>query len=124
MGILKYRNKRTERAGHSFASKAEALLFDYLKIKEMNGEIKDLRAQISVYLTKARIQYKPDFEYFDIQKSEMVWAEMKGFETPSWRIKKKLWPYYGPGTLLIYGCSNGRIFFSEEIRHKGAFSET
>jgi hypothetical protein len=38
----------------------------------------------------------------DLKSGEFVWAEAKGFETDPWKIKRKLWQYYGPGKLEIY----------------------
>lgn len=96
----KYRNKKVELAGYSFASKAESDLFLHLKSMEQAGEITELKCQQTVYLSRARIIYKPDFSYFRDGVKE--YAEYKGFETSDWRIKRKLWMFYGPGVLYIY----------------------
>jgi predicted nuclease of restriction endonuclease-like RecB superfamily len=96
----KYKNKRTELAGYSFASKGESGLFLFLKAMEQGGEISELRTQETVYLSRARIIYKPDFSF--LKDGIKEYAEYKGFETPEWRIKRRLWMSYGPGTLYIY----------------------
>lgn len=102
--------KKVEHAGYSFASKAEASLFDYLSLRQKAGEISDLKTQPSVYMTKARILYKPDFSF--VENGKTVYAEMKGFETPVWRIKRRLWlSGYGPAKLQVFypGIRNSEI---------------
>lgn len=101
----KYSNVRTSGS----ASKAEAALHEYLAWREKAGEIRNLKPQQSVYLTNARIQYITDFGYevlvtLDNRTQDWVpeWAEFKGLETPVWRIKRRLWMYYGPGPLVVY----------------------
>lgn len=110
----KFGNKRVSHAGYSFASKLEAEVFDLLKLREKAGEIRDVKCQVQVYLTDAKIVYKPDFKFFNIGKDRDEWGEAKGLETPEWRIKRKLWLHYGPGPLLVYK-RNGTIFLAEEI---------
>lgn len=93
---------RVSVAGRSFASKFEAEIFQMLSLMEAAGEVKDLRCQDHVFLTEARIEYIPDFRVFDNKLSQLVWHEAKGFETDVFRLKKKLWKFYGPGRLIIY----------------------
>lgn len=111
----KYRNKRVSHAGYSFASKLEARLFDFLKFREMEGSISDIQNQDHVYLTDARICYIPDFKFYCLITNSWAWAEAKGFETDTWKIKKKLWKYYGPGRLEIYKGSEKKLMLHEEI---------
>lgn len=110
----KFGNKKTQRDGRSFASKLEAELYDLLRLRELAGEIQFLKCQVQVHLTDARIIYKPDFSYLNLVKNRNEWAEGKGFETPEWRIKRRLWMHYGPGPLLVYKKS-GTLFLAEEI---------
>jgi len=113
----KYGNQKVTRisdhAGYSFASKAEAELFDMLKAQQDSGEISDLACQVCVYLTESRILYKPDFAF--TENGQTIHAEMKGFETDTWRIKRRLWKNYGPGPLRVYKKANGMIYLAEEI---------
>lgn len=88
--------------GRSFGSALEARLFDYLVVLENIGDIRDIQQQDHIYLTRANILYIADYKVFDINRGEAVWYEAKGFETPEWRIKRKLWLHYGPGILHIY----------------------
>lgn len=96
----KYQSKRVKEAGYSFQSQLERDLFQHLSLLEKAGEIEGLKCQASVYLTEARILYKPDFEF--TENGITVWAEAKGIETDVWRIKRRLWMHYGPGKLMIY----------------------
>lgn len=103
----KYGNVKVEHAGRSFASKGESRLYDELVSMERAGVIKDIKQQDSVYLTDARILYKPDYRYLNTTTNALEWAEYKGFETPEWRIKRRLWRYYGPGPLHVYIAGRG-----------------
>lgn len=101
----------------NFASKLEAAVYEFLHLRELAGEIKGLRTQVEIKLTKAEIIYKPDFAF--IENGEAVYAEAKGFKTPSWNIKKRLWAHYGPGPLYIYEGNYRRPKLSEIIHPKG-----
>lgn len=104
-------------AGRSFGSQLEAGLFDWLKASEQAGEIRDIQQQVHVYLTEARILYIPDFSAFDTSLGETVYLEAKGFETPEWRIKRRLWlAGYGPGVLRVFKGSGTRLRMYEELR--------
>lgn len=98
--------------GIKFPSKAESLL--YLLLKE-RGII--FQCQPKVYLTRAKILFKPDFS----EITRAVYYEMKGVETPSWRIKRRLWMYYGPGKLEVYKMKNGKPYLFETITPCEAF---
>ena len=114
-GIMysKYRAKKIEYGHHSFASQFEAAVYQWLQLREKNKEISELRCQETIYLTKARIIYKPDFSF--IENSEKRFVEAKGFETPEWRIKRRLWGSYGPGPLEIYKGSAKSFVLHETI---------
>lgn len=116
MKKTKFNSTRINFQGYSFASKGEAACYQLLKKKEALGELIVLRTQVQVYLTKAKILYKPDFECKDPDTDEIFYVEYKGCETPTWRIKRKLWKYYGPGRLLIYkGNYKSHIDIAEEL---------
>lgn len=115
----KYGRKKVDHAGYRFDSKLEAALFDQLKLRERAGEIKDIQAQDTIYLTAARIMYKPDFKYFDLASGEFEWAEAKGLETSDYRIKRRLWMHYGPGKLHVFKGAHSRLIHSETIIPKG-----
>lgn len=112
----KYRNEKAIRPGGlSFASKLEAGLYDYLRLCEMNEEIKIEEIQSSVKLTKAQIRCIPDFRIWDNELKCQVWCEAKGFETERWIIIKRLWEFYGPGPLRIFKGTHKSIYLDEVI---------
>lgn len=111
----KYGNKRTEHAGYSFASKAEAALYDLLRLREKAGEIKDIRNQVHVRLTAAAVTYVPDFAFWDIKENTYKYAEYKGFETDVFKIKLRLWRFYGPGPIEIWRGHYAKIFLAETV---------
>lgn len=115
----KYGANRTEHAGYSFASKLEAARFAELEFLRLAGEVLEIKVQPQVRLSDAQIIYKPDFlvTYADGSK---IYEEVKGFETPEWRIKRRLWMAYGPGVLRIYKGSGTRLFLHEEIKGGGS----
>lgn len=90
-----------QRTGN-FSSKLESAVHDILVLRERAGEITDIKCQVQVELSAAKIIYKPDFSYVDIQTGVTRYAEAKGFVTPEFNLKKRLWKAYGPGPLEIY----------------------
>lgn len=98
----KYGAKKVERAGMWFDSKFEASVYDILVWRQKAGEITELKCQDEVSLTRAGIIYKPDFRYNDMGLGRTVWAEAKGYESPVWPLKLRLWGHYGPGRLEIW----------------------
>lgn len=96
----KYRNVPTMRGDRRFPSKAEANRYDQLKLLEKNGEVRNLKLQVSYPLKvngKLVCRYRADFVYEErIHKGDgsVIWREVvedkKGFMTPAYRIKKNL----------------------------------
>ena len=109
----KYSAKRTVFDGLLFDSKMEAEYYKLLLILERAKELKILELQPKVYLTKANILYKPDF--LIEQNNEQIWIDVKGFHTPVFKLKKKLWKYYGPGKLQLIDKTRNGFEVSEEI---------
>jgi hypothetical protein len=103
----KYKAQRIKtRDGHSFASKLEGSLYEQLLLRVKAGELKNLKCQVQVRLTDAAIILKPDFSAEDAKTGQTIYIEAKGYETPEWRIKVRLWEYYGPGPLEIWKGSH------------------
>lgn len=116
----KFGNKKVEHAGRWFDSKLEKSLFDLLSLRERGGEIRDLAHHAgTVFLSDARVQYRPDFRFINCETGETEYAESKGFETSDWRIKRRLWLSYGPGKLHIYKGAAGRLVLAETLSPKG-----
>jgi hypothetical protein len=95
-----FRQKFNSKKSGGFASKLEHAVYNLLSLREKAGEISNLKCQGHVELTEAKIVYRPDFTF--VENGKMTYAEAKGFETAIWRLKKRLWKSYGPGTLYIY----------------------
>lgn len=104
--------------GYSFASKLEAATYKKLKEDERSGLITLEQVQAEVRLTDAGILYKPDFLITDHAINAPVWCEAKGYETPEWRLKLRLWEYYGPGILRIYRGTWQYVSLHKEVRPK------
>lgn len=111
----KYKNQRVSTPGFSFASKFESAVYDMLYLLKLAGEIKTIQCQDVVYLTLARVIYKPDFKCTRPDGS-VFWVEAKGFETAEWRIKRRLWMHYGPGDLHIYMGKHAKPILKEIIQ--------
>lgn len=93
--VRKYRNKPTTFAGIQFDSKREASRYQALRLLERNGEVRNIRRQVTYNLVvegKLVCKYRADFVYEELRKG--VWAEVvedvKGYRTPMYRLKKKL----------------------------------
>ena len=100
---FKFKNQRsTCELGHSHRSQLEASVCQILQLREKAGELKIVQVEDHVYLSKARIGYIPDFKCQYTSTSEYFWVEAKGFANDRWPIKKKLWKFYGPGSLEIW----------------------
>lgn len=98
----KYGATRVQASGYSFASKLEAAVHQILLLRERAGEIQILGVQKQVRLTEAGIIYKPDFEFVNLETGIHYYCEAKGFETPEWKLKLKLYRFYGPRPLEIW----------------------
>lgn len=112
----KYGNTKIHVAGHWFDSKLEAALYHRLALEERGGRIRDLKSQPgTIFLGPARTQYRPDFSYTNCATEKTEWAEAKGFKTPAWRIKLKLWRTVGPGPLSIWEGSAAHLKLVEIV---------
>lgn len=113
-GRSKYGNKKVEHAGRSFASKLEASGFDMIQNRK---DIKLRRQQAHIKLSKADILYIADFECDDLTSNiqdALRYIETKGFETPEWKLKKRLYRIYGKWPLEIW-IRKGKGIFLDEI---------
>lgn len=103
----------------NFASKLEeAVYLTQVWPLEKAGEI-TAQCQAHVYLTDARILYIPDFKCTVLKTGEEYFVEAKGFPSDRWPTIKKLWKYYGPGVLHIWGGRYTRPTHLETIIPKG-----
>ena len=95
--MSKYGAIKTTVDGIKFDSKAEARHYQTLKCLERAGEISDLELQPKFDFTipgfnkdKKIFTYKADFSYYKKGESLPTIEDVKGFETPVFRLKKKL----------------------------------
>jgi hypothetical protein len=97
--MTKYRNRKTEFAGLTFDSAAEARRYGELVILERVGKIEKLQRQVPIVLVpgaklhgaaRARpaIRLVVDFAY--VESGAQVFEDTKGFETPASLIKRHL----------------------------------
>lgn len=99
----KYGATKVEANGLTFSSKLEESVYQIILLREKAGEIKLSQCQHKIYLTEARIGYVADFYCEDLPSGIPFWIEAKGFITERWGIVKKLYKFYGPGKLEIWG---------------------
>ena len=101
MTYNKYNRKRVQdNDGYWYDSIAERdYAVDVLLPLQQSGHISDLTRQEMIKLSAANIGYKPDFSY--TENGRRVYVDVKGFETPEFRLKARLWRAYGPGPLRI-----------------------
>jgi hypothetical protein len=93
----KYRARRTEVDGITFASKKEAKRYSELKLLERAGEIQNLELQPRFELQASGGAplgaYVADFRFYERRQHVNVFHEVvedvKGFKTPLYRWKKK-----------------------------------
>lgn len=89
----KYGAVRTEVDGITFASKKEARRYSELKLLERSGDISELSLQPRFPLTVGRHRictYVGDFTYRDRGTGVVVVEDAKGFKTPEYKLKAKL----------------------------------
>lgn len=87
----KYRNRKTEVDGITFASKAEARRYGELKLLEKAGEIENLILQPRYRLRVEGANvgtYVGDFFY--LEDGRPVVEDVKGVETAVFRLKAKM----------------------------------
>lgn len=114
----KYGASKVSLDGYSFHSKLEAATYQLLKLRVAAGEIASIQCQDQVYLTEARVRYIADFKC-TLPDGSFLWVESKGFAAARWPDLKKLWRFYGPGTLEIWGGNYDRPTLLEIIKSKG-----
>lgn len=118
----KYGAVKQELDGHSFQSKLEAAVYSLLKLRLRGGEIISIQVQDTIPLSLAKIAYIADFKC-EKQDGSYIWVEAKGVDTPSWRLKRRLWKSYGPGPLEIWKGSHVKPFLFEVLQGRNEKEE-
>jgi hypothetical protein len=102
--VSKYRNKPTKLNGYNFDSVAEAGRYADLCLLVFERSISALEVHPVFELQPAfvdstgkrqrAIKYEADFAY--TENGKIIVEDVKGFETQTWRIKKRLFLYKYP----------------------------
>lgn len=100
MNWHKYGAKKTTVDGIEFSSRKEANRYSELKLLQKAKKIRGLELQpkfqllasfTDFYGTKHReIAYVADFKYWDIENNVSVVEDVKGMQTPVYKLKKKM----------------------------------
>lgn len=100
MSAHKYSAKRTvsARTGRSYPSKAECQRAEELHLLERGHAISELQEQPKVSLV-AGITWRLDFAY--LEQGQRFYEDVKGYETPDFKLKCRLWAAFGPAPLRI-----------------------
>lgn len=93
--MTKYGNRKTEKDGMIFDSKAEAAYYEQLKLRKYAGEIGEIRLQpcYPIVVNGTLIaKYYADFAYEDFTTQETFVDDVKSAPTRTavYRLKKKL----------------------------------
>lgn len=88
--------------GIVFASKREMRVYQDLKLLKRAKKIKDFELQpVFILIPKPnQIKYIGDFKVINLDGSEEIW-DVKGYETPEFKIKKKLLKHHFPTVNLV-----------------------
>lgn len=113
IGRNKYGAQPATLDGRRFASTAERDYAAELHLRQRAGEIADLREQHQVALTDARIAYRPDFSF--LERGRRIFVDVKGVETPRFKVIAALWSVYGPGPLRIVKRQRRAFVIAREI---------
>lgn len=112
-------NKYKAKSADGFPSQLEKSVYELLLLREKAKEIRDIKRQVRVELTRAAIAVKIDFSFTEVATGRTIYCEAKGVETERWRIIKKIWAFYGPAPLEVFKGTHGRPQLIETVRSKG-----
>jgi hypothetical protein len=110
----RFQNKYNAKRSNGFASKLENAVYNLLKVRELSGEIKDIKCQQTVVLAEI-VRWKIDFSYIDCKTEKLVYAEAKGVSDKVFLMKLKLYKHKPPARLEIYKGNYKRPFLAEVI---------
>ena len=90
----KYKAQQTTLDGITFASKAEARYYAQLKRREKAGEVGGVECQRPFMILGPKGElittYKADFAFWDFKEDRFRVIDVKGVETPVFRLKRKM----------------------------------
>lgn len=112
------RNKYKAIRTRGFGSKLEAAGYDLLKLRELAGEIKNIKCQQAVTLLEKngqKIRWKIDFSFELCADGSLEYAEIKGVETADYKLKLKIYKMDPPAPLTIYKGTYRKLFIAERV---------
>ena len=116
----KFGATRVKTPGQTFDSKLEHAVYQILLLRERAGEIRNIRSQVTLRLTEAKIGYRCDFTFEDCVTGATVACEAKGdYPNSIWDLKKRLYKFYGPFKLEIWKGSHTTPQLVEVITPSG-----
>lgn len=116
--LSKYKAVKVKINGITFDSKAERSYYlELLKLQKLKL-IQSFELQPTIKLTLSEILYKPDFKVVH-KDGKIEYVDVKGFQTPVFKLKKKLWKNYGAGTLVLVELKGIRFVEIERIETTG-----
>lgn len=113
----KYRAKKVTYDGITFDSMQEGDFYLYLKKMEGYKYLEVLGCHTKIYLTKAKILFKPDFKIKNLKnKGAVEYWEYKGRELALWRLKRRLWKHYMNADLQVWKQRSGNFYLHEIVK--------
>lgn len=104
----KYGNRKTVFDGITFDSAMEARRYGVLKMLSLAGDITNLRLQPSYDIEAHGVKicaYRADFAYRDCITGEEITEDVKGVETPEFKLKRKLFEAQYGRKIKLTGAS-------------------
>jgi hypothetical protein len=89
----KYKARKVTAFGRTFHSKKEAKRYGALLILQKDGTVGPIECQPRFRLEVNGVHiadYVADFRYRDLQTGEVIVEDVKGYETPEFKLKKRL----------------------------------
>ncbi len=121
---VKFGNERRGcQLGHSHRSKLESAVCDlfYLRMKAKEIEVIEVEKHVRVCgpaghicSSAMKVELVVDFK-LTRKDGTYFYAEAKGFQTPEYRIKRRLWIHNNLGMLEVWGGSPSRLTVLEVI---------
>lgn len=121
---MKYHNIKIKTPDGTFDSKKEYQEWCQLKLLQKAGIIKDLERQKefqlipSIYTeteTLKKTSYYADFFYFDTTLGAWIARDTKGFQTETYKLKKKLMLWLYPQITFIESGNKLKIYKNKFI---------
>lgn len=114
---------------YSHRSKLEASVCNIIALRERAGELVHLGHEVHVCIcgpighvcgSRSKIQYVADFRCKYAASGEELLIEAKGFESETWRLKRRLYMHHGAHPLEIWGGSWQNPSLTETIIPHGS----